>query len=259
MDCVVEDLSVTDAAGVTRLRAVSAVAAAGQLLAVVGPPGPEKETFLRVITGSLPPDLAVAGRVLIDGEDFSGRPAIEWRRRGLVLAPAGGRPVEPKRSLSRNLLEGVRRAGLPDRERERWLARLLDYFPRLAGRRDVTVANLSHGEQTLLGLALCLAPRPRLLAIERPSLDVSPFNLPETLAAFRQYARDYQAVVVCSEENTPMLLREADQILILQQSRLVFSGSPGDLRADPEARARLGLAGPRPRLRRPRSAEPRLH
>lgn len=252
MECRVEDLAVTDAAGVCRLREVSAVAATGQLLAVVGPPGPEKAAFLRAISGALPPDWQLSGRIVVGGEDLIRAPAIEWRRRGIGFAPVGGREVEPKRSLKRSLLDAARQSGLRDRDLDRWLGRLFTYFPRLADRQDVTVANLSHGEQALLGLAQVIARRPRLIAIELPSHDVSPFNLGETFAAFRQYAREHQATVICSEENSRALLAEADQVLILRQTRVAFVGSFDDLRADLVARAHLGLSGARPSYGAPR-------
>ncbi|HEX2172041.1 MAG TPA: ATP-binding cassette domain-containing protein [Dehalococcoidia bacterium] len=250
MDCAVESLTLGDATGQARLRDVSTVAAAGQLLAVVGPPGPEKVAFLRAVTGSLPPEWTLTGRICLGDEELTGQPTVEWRQRGIFFAPVSNRPVDLKQSVRVSLTARAKLGQVPDRALDGWLDRLLDYFPRLAPRADVVAANLSHGEQAILALALQITTRPRVVAIEHPSNGVSPLGLIEIFSGLRRYARDHQAIAICSEENTVALLREADQILLLHQGRAVFNGTPEELKGDLEALRRLGLTAQRVRYGR---------
>ena len=249
-----EGLTVTDPSGIPRVREVSLVAAAGQLTAVLGPPGSGKTTLLRAISGALEAGYSLTGAISL-GADSIPRiaPGAGFRAGLRYVGP--DRRILPKRSVRDNLATPARLAQVAERDLARWLDRLIGYFPRLTFRLDQAAANLSLGEQQILGLAVEVAGQPRLLAVDRASAGVSPLSLPEVFRGLRQYAHDHQAVVVCAEENATALLREADQILILDVGRPVFLGSLEEFKASREARARLGLTVPRRRFgRAPRSA-----
>ena len=274
MDCLVERLTLTDSFGVVRLAALSFVAAAGQLTAIVGPPGSGKSALLRTVAGLPQPGEAVTGTVRYAGQSLTGREVPGGPAAGIRWV-GPDRSVEPRRTVRDNLV-AVARAALnrqvgasvgpadrpqsgraSDREVARWLDQLLGYFPRLAPRLDAAAGNLSQGEQQILSLALQVATRPRLLAVDRASAGVSPLSLPEIFRGLRQYAREQHAVVICAEENTPALLREADLIVILERGTLIFSGSLDELKANPESLARLGLVTPRPHYGRRDRTRPR--
>ena len=270
MDCLVERLTITDSFGTVRLRDVSFTAAAGQLTAVVGPPGSGKTALLRAVTGLRNPGDTIAGELWFDAESLTGQ-LPDGRLRQAIRWVGPDRTIQPRRTVRETLMAaarpGVERAA-PARQREpggssgslewevaRWLDQLLGYFPGLASRLDVVAGNLSQGEQQILGLAIEVGARPRLLAVDGASWGVSPLGLPEIFRGLRQYAREHHAVVICAEENTPALLREADHILILERGKLVFAGSLDELKASPESLARLGLATRRPHYGRRRPAE----
>lgn len=239
MECTVENLEVRDPGGRPRLSGISLVAAMGQLLAVVGPPGSGKTLFLRALTGALPPRWTATGEIRWTGDQPA--PAGHgYRLPAIRLVEPGGGDL-PRRKV-RDSLRGRARLALSDgKTADRWLERLLTYFPHLAYRLDQTPGNLSNGEQRLLRLQLEVAGRPRCLAVDQPADGVSPLSLPELFDGFRTYAREQQAVVICAEQNAVALLRAADAIAVLHRGHLVFHGSPAELRADPAALALLGL------------------
>lgn len=258
MECTVENLDIHDPAGRPRLSEINLVAAMGQFLAVVGPPGSGKTLLLRALTGALPSGWTATGDIRWSGDqpEQAGRayrlPAIR------LVEPERG--DLPRRKVRDSLRTRARLVLSDGKAVDRWLERVLTYFPHLAHRLDQSPGNLSNGEQRLLGLQLEVAGRPRCLAIDRPGDGVSPLSLPELFDGFRAYAREQQAVVICAEQNAVPLLRAADAIAVLYRGRLVFHGSPTELRADPATLALLGLVRREPgtatgrlvsRLRRP--------
>ena len=155
--------------GLQVLFGVDLDVAAGEIVALMGSNGAGKTTTLRAITGQLRP---TGGRVLLDGEDVTGR-SPEWLvRRGVALVPEG-RGMLRGLTVEDNLLAGA--WVVQDRvRRDDALDRAYETFPILEERRSQLAGTLSGGQQQMLALARAVMSGPRLLLVDEASLGLSP-------------------------------------------------------------------------------------
>ncbi len=137
----------------------------GEVVALLGPSGAGKTTFLRAIAGLQPLD---AGRIVLDGVDVTALPA--WRRGiGLVFQDAA---LFPHRDVAGNVSFGLRARGDEPAAIRARVAETLELVG-LAGTERRRVGTLSGGERQRVALARALAPSPAVLLLDEPlaSLD----------------------------------------------------------------------------------------
>ena len=211
------------------LAGVGIEAAEGEIVALLGTNGAGKSTLLQAIAGLVP---ASKGAVILDGRDITYAPAHEVAPRGVALVP-GGWATFPSLTVADNL----RAAGWAHRRDRREAATRVDevlaMFPPL---RDVLVepaANLSGGQQHMLGLAMALLARPRLLLIDELSLGLAPVLVDRLVAAVRDLARGGTTVVVV-EQSLDVALTLAERAYFLDKGRIRFEGRTADLRDRPD-------------------------
>ena len=211
------------------LAGVGIEAAEGEIVALLGTNGAGKSTLLQAIAGLVP---ASKGAVILDGRDITYAPAHEVAPRGVALVP-GGWATFPSLTVADNL----RAAGWAHRRDRREAATRVDevlaMFPPL---RDVLVepaANLSGGQQHMLGLAMALLTRPRLLLIDELSLGLAPVLVDRLVAAVRDLARGGTTVVVV-EQSLDVALTLAERAYFLDKGRIRFEGRTADLRDRPD-------------------------
>ncbi len=197
----------------------------GELVVLLGSNGAGKSTLLRAISGLIRP---TGGRILFDGERIDTRPPDEIVRRGIAHVPEGRR-VFRELTVRDNLLLGAHTR--PDAELRESLARMEALFPILATRHKQAAGTLSGGEQQMLAIARALMSRPKLLLLDEPSLGIMPklvTTLFETIAALRG-----QTTILLVEQNASLALEIADRGYVIENGRVVLSGSGRDLLADP--------------------------
>jgi len=127
----------------------------GQVYALLGPNGAGKSTTLKVASGQLKP---THGRVLMHGQDVTGRAADERARAGLCLVPEDAGSSRTSRCSKTFALATF--SGTPFRQ---VLDRAFERFPRLGERRKQVAGTLSGGEQQMLSMARALAIDPKVL------------------------------------------------------------------------------------------------
>lgn len=141
----------------------------GQAAGILGPNGHGKSTFLKTVCGLLRPD---SGKVEFKGEDVTGLGAAAMASRGLVYV-AEDRRLFNDMTVHENLMLG---AYLPRAQKVR--SRNLEFvhalFPRLAERRSQRAGSLSGGEAQMLAMARGLMSAPDCIALDEPSLGLSP-------------------------------------------------------------------------------------
>jgi branched-chain amino acid transport system ATP-binding protein len=204
---------------------------AGEVLALLGPNGAGKSTIMRGISGLI---RASAGEVWLNGTDISRSPAHDIVRAGLRHVPEGRR-VFGSLSVRENLVLGayVQRS---DRKRIAARAReMYDLFPILGDRRNQLAGMLSGGEQQMLALARALMTEPQLLALDEPSLGLSPLISQQILALVRELASQGTAVLLV-EQNAPAALEIADRAHVLELGAVVMTGTGSELAGDPRIR-----------------------
>jgi branched-chain amino acid transport system ATP-binding protein len=208
------------------LKGVSLEAKAGEVTCLLGPNGAGKTTLMMTLAGILRPQ---RGSIRFEGEELVGRSPAEIVARGLALVPEN-RLVFPALTVRENLNAGAfrrrDRAGIRA-DVDRMMAR----FPRLAERDGQLAGTLSGGEQQMLAVARALMSRPRLLLMDEPSVGLAPKVVAEIFTIIRQLHAEGTTVFLV-EQNARMALKVAQHFYLMEQGRVAFSGTPGQLAED---------------------------
>ena len=212
------------------IRGLSIHVNPGEMVAVLGSNGAGKTTTLRTISGL---ERARSGSIVFDGADISRTPAHMIVGRGLCQVPEG------RRIFSTLTVGGYMLRGHPQELRGRRES-VLKTFPRLAERSHQLAGTLSGGEQQMLAIGRALMNQPRLLALDEPSLGLSPILARMILRIVRGFADQGVAVLVV-EQNARQALAVADRAYVLETGRIALEGRAGELAADDRVqRAYLG-------------------
>ncbi len=224
------------------LQGVSLSVAAGQVVAVLGRNGVGKTTLVKSIIGFVPPR---RGRITFKGHEIAGRPAHRIARLGIGLVPQGRR-MFPSLTVRETLDVGrivsrwdkAVRAG----QGRGWsIERAYDAFPRLRERAAQRAGRLSGGEQQMAATARALVGYPDLLLLDEPTEGLAPVIVEQMEAIIAGLKRDGIAMLLV-EQRVPAALRLADIVIVMSKGRIVFRGTPDELRADRETREKyLGL------------------
>jgi branched-chain amino acid transport system ATP-binding protein len=219
------------------LRGVDLEVHEGEVVSVVGANGAGKTTLLNAIAGTLPP---TGGRVLLEGEEISGRPAHGIVSRGLALVPEGRR-LFPFLTVQENLRLGAYHREARRRHDET-LAEVLELFPILAERRDQLAGSLSGGEQQMCALGRGLMSRPKLLMLDEPSLGLAPIIVEQVFALIPTLVERGVTVLIV-EQNVAEALELSTRANVLEQGRVALTGTGTEFLEDERLRAAYLGAG----------------
>ncbi len=219
------DNVVTSYGKIEALKGVSLVAESGKITCLLGPNGAGKTTLMFTIAGILK---AQAGTITLDSTELTRHSPVEIVKRGISLVPEN-RLVFPRMTVRENLETGAYlRVGKNRKSVADDLDRTFARFPPLRERSDQLAGTLSGGEQQMLAIGRALMARPRILLMDEPSLGLAPLIVEEI---FRIVEELNQAgvTIFLVEQNARMALRVAHHFYLLEQGRVTFSGSPGEL------------------------------
>ena len=236
----IQDLTV-DYGRVRALSGVSLSVRDGEVATVLGANGAGKSTLLRAIIGGA---RASAGRLVFAGEDITRLPTHARLGRGIVLVPEGRR-ILISMTIEENLWLGahLRRDGEAIR---REIALIYERFPNLGERRHMRASCLSGGEQQMLAIGRAMLARPRLMMLDEPSLGLSPLFVERLFDLIGELNQDGLTILLV-EQNPGKALAAADSGTVLELGRVLMSGDPARLAADPALQAAyLGAARPEP-------------
>jgi branched-chain amino acid transport system ATP-binding protein len=220
----------------TALWDVSLSVQAGELLCVVGPNSAGKTTLINAVAGL---NRLSAGRILFEGCDITRLAPHRFCSHGIALVPESRR-LFTDMTVRENLeLGSYLRAARAHRQRN--LERVCHLFPALVPKLEQPAGSLSGGQQQMVAIGRALMAQPRLLLLDEPSLGLAPGIV---LAMFR-VIRDIHAegmAVLLVEQNISMALNVAQRAAIIEEGRIVTTGTPAELLAQPELRrVYLGL------------------
>ena len=212
----------------------------GETHAIIGPNGAGKTTFISQLAGDLRPD---SGRIFFAGEDVTHLRAPRRARKGLARS-FQITSIYPEFTAVANVALAVQaHAGHSFRfwRDARRDAALLEAARRvledvgLSARANVLAANLSHGEQRLLEVAMALATRPRLLLLDEPMAGMG-IEESQRMIAFLATLKARHTIVLV-EHDMDAVFRLADRISVLVYGRLIATGAPEAIRASAEVRS----------------------
>ena len=218
------------------LDGVSLAAAEGELVAIVGANGAGKSSLIRAIAGIEKPR---RGRICFRGRNITGLPSHQICNLGIGQV-AEGRQIFPSLSVHENLEMGAllprARGRMPQRMRE-----IYGLFPRLAERRSQLAGTMSGGEQQMLAIARCLMGQPDLIMFDEPSLGLAPALVQDLFRTIRSISQGGLTVILV-EQNVAASLKLASRAYVLENGRVVSSGSGAALLGDDRVRqAYLGV------------------
>jgi branched-chain amino acid transport system ATP-binding protein len=208
------------------LKGVSLRAEESRITCLLGPNGAGKTTLMMTIAGILQ---ARRGSIRLEGTELLGRSAAGIVAEGVALVPEN-RLVFPQMTVRENLLAGAyqrRDKGEIADDLERMFAR----FSQLRKRQQQLAGTLSGGEQQMLAVARALMSRPRLLLMDEPSLGLAPIVVAEIFGIVAELNRDGTSIFLV-EQNAHMALQVAHHFYLMEQGRVTFSGTPGQLAED---------------------------
>ena len=208
------------------LKGVSLQANAGQVTCLLGPNGAGKSTLMLTLAGILTPK---AGSIRFEDEELLGKSAAEIVARGLALVPEN-RLVFPALTVRENLMASAFRRRDRSAIRDD-IDKMFARFPRLKERVEQMAGTLSGGEQQMLAVARALMSRPRLLLMDEPSVGLAPLVVAEIFQIIRQLHSEGVSIFLV-EQNAHMALKVAHHFYLMEQGRVSFSGTPGEMSAD---------------------------
>ncbi len=211
------------------LRGIDAEVRKGETIALVGPSGGGKSTFLRCLNGLTPFDAGsvhVAGHDLLPGTPPDDRSLVSLRVRvGMVFQ---GFNLFPHLTALQNVsLAPVHVQGEPAAEAERRARELLARVG-LADRAGALPAQLSGGQQQRVAIARALALRPELTLFDEPTSALDPEMRGEVLTVLRDLAAAGQTMLVVTHE-MGFARAVAHRVWVFDEGKLVEDGPPSEV------------------------------
>jgi branched-chain amino acid transport system ATP-binding protein len=212
----------------------------GEIVGLIGPNGAGKTTCFNLLSGFLPP---TAGTIRFDGEDITGLRSHLIVRRGLVRTFQLTTLFQEMTTLE-NVLLGLHlhsqtsvrqvlfsRRPFPREEIDR--SREVLEFVGLAAHGDQPAKNLPHGHQRILGIAMALAARPRLLLLDEP---VTGMNLGESgrVMALVKTIRDRGTTILLVEHNMKAVMGTCERVVVLNFGEKLAEGPPASVSMNPK-------------------------
>jgi branched-chain amino acid transport system ATP-binding protein len=213
------------------LDGVSLAVGEGTIVTIVGANGAGKTSLIRTIAGMHRPR---RGRILYRGRDIAGWPSHLVCNLGIGQV-AEGRQIFPTLSVLENLQMG---AVLPRArgKRTRNFERVVALFPLLAERLHQAAGTLSGGEQQMLAIGRCLMGEPELIMFDEPSLGLAPAVAQEVLHTIGELNREGLTCLLV-EQNVALSLELASRAYVLENGRIVLTGTGAELLGDARVRA----------------------
>jgi len=238
--------------GHVAVNAVTCSFEPGTLTAIVGPNGAGKTTYFNLISGQLK---ATSGSVSLGGRDLSRLTASERTRLGL------GRAFQLTNLFPRlTVLENVRLAVQATRDgphrrglnlwsvwtdHEALLRRADEILASIAlkDKEHELVANLPHGDQRKLEVALLMALEPQVFMFDEPTAGMNAAEAPVILDLIRKLKADRSKTILLVEHKMDVVRELADRIIVLHNGTLVADGEPAEVIASPVVQeAYLGVS-----------------
>ena len=211
----------------------------GEFHAIIGPNGAGKTTLIGLLAGEIAPQ---GGSIRFDGSDITALAVHRRSRLGLARSfqitslfadfTALDNVALAVQAHSGHSFRFWRDARRDDRLRQPAQAALARVG--LAARAGMRVDKLSHGEHRQLEIAMALATRPRMLLLDEPMAGMGPDESARMVEMLRKLKGSITILLIEHDMETVFAL--ADRVTVLVYGRVIASGDPAAIRADPAVR-----------------------
>ncbi len=209
--------------GLAAVNDVSIDLARGQIHAVIGPNGAGKSTLSNLLSGDLP---LTSGQIQLGDTDITGWSMERIARRGI------GRSFQKTNVfLPLSVFENVRLAAhfnVEQTTRAIELAKLEHHAKTIA-------ANMSHGEQRQLEVAMCLAGNPSVLLLDEPLAGMGAEEAERMIGLLHSLKATHAIMLV--EHDMDAVFALADVLTVMVDGRVIATGTPSAIRADAKVQA----------------------
>ncbi|MDR3672760.1 MAG: ATP-binding cassette domain-containing protein [Holophaga sp.] len=213
---------------------------AGERAALLGPNGAGKSTLFQLFNGLLRPG---GGRVMVAGRDVARQDLGTLRRKvGMVFQDPDDQLFNS--SVYREVAYGPMNLNLPADELEATVTWALEVVG-LSAFRDKSPFNLSGGEKKRLALAGVLAMRPEILVLDEPTSALDPRGASHLLSLLNEINRDLGVTLVFATHDVDMVPLLADRVHLMDQGRILLSGTLAEVFNQRDLLRGIGLRLPR--------------
>ncbi|HCU68448.1 MAG TPA: LPS export ABC transporter ATP-binding protein [Desulfomicrobium sp.] len=202
----------------------------GEVVGVLGPNGAGKTTTFYMLAGIVPP---TRGKVELDGVDITRWPLHKRARLGMSYLPQES-SIFRKLTVRQNLQLILEYSGLSAEEQKRTADRLLDELG-ITRLQDQLAAYLSGGERRRLEIARALIRDPKFILLDEPFAGIDPLAV-DDIQTIIEGLKAKGIGVLISDHNVRETLQICDRAYLVYDGRIILSGSPDEIVADPGAR-----------------------
>jgi len=200
----------------------------GSTLGLLGPNGAGKTTLFYMIAGLLKKD---SGSIKLDSKDISSKNISERSSLGLSYLPQEA-SIFRKLTVKENILTALeQRKDLNDNSMNQELDNLLDEF-NLNEFSETLGIKLSGGERRRTEIARSLGSNPRFILLDEPFAGIDPIAVSDLKQTIKQLKSKNIGVLI-SDHNVRDTMQICDEVLIINQGKLIAHGKPQEVSKDP--------------------------
>lgn len=218
------------------LKGLSLEVPKGSIVALLGANGAGKSTTLKAVSGLLQPENGEVtdGSIVYQGKNIHNSDPADIVRKGIFQVMEGRRIFEHL-----TVEENLRAGGYTVKDQGSIPAKIrmvYGYFPRLNERRHQVAGFLSGGEQQMLAIGRALMASPQLIMLDEPSLGLAPLLVREIFHIIQRINKEQGLTILLVEQNANIALGIADYAYIMENGRIVLTGTPAELRENADVR-----------------------
>jgi branched-chain amino acid transport system ATP-binding protein len=200
----------------------------GRIVGLIGPNGAGKTTLFNCVAGAVSPD---TGRVHLSGTDLTGAAPHKVSRAGMARTFQLMKPFGSM-SVLENVAVAAMAHGTPRRTATDTAADVVDRVG-LGHWRDARSEGLPTAGLKRLELARALASRPRVLLLDEVLAGLLPAERAPVMELLEALRSEDGVTLVFVEHIMAAVMRLSDSVLVLEQGRVLTSGSPQEVTSDP--------------------------
>jgi energy-coupling factor transport system ATP-binding protein len=214
----------------------------GEFLGIIGHTGSGKSTLIQHLNGLLRPS---SGRILLEGKDIWAEPKKIRDVRfqvGLVFQYPEYQLFEE--TVYKDIAFGPTNMGLSGEELDHCVREAAKLVGLSSQTLDKSPFELSGGQKRRVALAGVLAMRPRILVLDEPTAGLDPAGRENLMANIRDYHRNRGGTIILVSHSMDEIAQNVDRLLVLKSSRILMSGTPGEVFSRAEELLSAGMDVP---------------
>jgi len=202
----------------------------GEIVALIGTNGAGKSTLLKTISGILKPK---NGLIEFGNQQLTKITAPKIVESGITQVPEGRRIFTGLTVLENLQLGAYLRKDKAEIEKD--IEGIYVRFPILRMRKNQDASTLSGGEQQMLAIGRALMSKPKIILLDEPSMGLAPILVKEIFSIIQEINKQGVTVLLV-EQNARMALSIADKAYVLENGKIVLSGTGDELASSDEVK-----------------------